>query len=191
CCPPLFPSNSRRDFGRRLARQVLDDSVAFYRLLPGQPHARVHGHVMGNRDWSTHNASDRIVPDLFGRRRHQTMRVSQCRRSIWRFEQTFALQNVWLVLLLHQRRLLHLFDSLSMAPCESEVGARLGVWNSRHSDGYRYFVLLGRSQENGARAACRPRLFEGNIQQGGSSYAWPDRDGLRFHFGFLGALGNE
>ena len=175
--------------GRRLARQILDDSVAFYRLLPGQPHARVHGHVMGNRDWSTHNASDRIVPDLFGRRRHQTMRVGQCRRSIWRFEQTFALQNVWLVLFLDQRRLLHLFDSLSVAPCESEVGTRLGVWNSRHRDGDRHFVLLGRSQENGPRAACRPRLFERNIQQGRSHYAWLVSQWFTFLFWSSGRFG--
>ena len=66
----LFPSNSRRDPGRRFSRQILDDSVAFDCLLPGQPHARVHGHVVGNRHRTTHNASDRIVPDLFGRRRH-------------------------------------------------------------------------------------------------------------------------
>ena len=39
--------------------------------------------------------------------------------------------------------------------------------------------------------ASRPQLFERNIQQGRSPYAWADRDGLRFHFGFLGALGNE
>jgi len=39
----------------------------FNRLLHGQPHARVHGHVVGNRDRSTHNASNRIVPDLFRR----------------------------------------------------------------------------------------------------------------------------
>jgi len=41
--------------------KILDDSVAFNRLLHGQPHARVHGHVVGNRDRSTHNASNRIV----------------------------------------------------------------------------------------------------------------------------------
>jgi hypothetical protein len=68
-------------------------------------------------------------------------------------------------------------------------GDRLGVWNSRHSDGYRYFVLLGRSQENGARAACRPQLFERNIQQGRSSHAWPNRNGLRFSFWFSGRFG--
>jgi hypothetical protein len=50
-----------------------------------------------------------------------------------------------------------------MASFKSEVGAGLGVRNSRHRDGYRDFVLLGRSQENGARAAGRPRLPERNV----------------------------
>jgi len=85
----------------------------------------------------------------------------------------------------------YLFASLSMAPCEIRSGARLGVWNSRHSDGYRYFVLLGRSQENGARAACRPQLFERNIQQGRTYDPCSYRNGLRFYFGLLGTLGNE
>ena len=59
------------------------------------------------------------------------------------------------------------------------------------SDGYRDLVLLGRSQENGARAAGRPQLFERNIQQGRSYHPCSYRNGLRFYFGLLGALGNE
>jgi dipeptide/tripeptide permease len=47
-------------------------------------------------------------------------------RSVRRIEQASALKDVWLVLFLDQRRLLHLFDSLSMAPCESEVGDQVG-----------------------------------------------------------------
>src|SRR6478736_4842374 len=30
-----------------------------------------------------------------------------------------------------------------MAAGKSEMGTRLGVWNSRHRDGYRYFIFLG------------------------------------------------
>ena len=36
-----------------------------------------------------------------------------------------------------------------------------------------------------------PQLFERNIQQGRSYHARSDRNGLRFYFGVLGALGNE
>ena len=39
--------------------------------------------------------------------------------------------------------------------------------------------------------ACRPQLFERNIQQGRSYHPCSYRNGLRFYFGFLGALGNE
>ena len=39
-----------------------------------------------------------LTSDLFGRRRHQTMRVGQRRRSVWRIEQASAFEDVWLVL---------------------------------------------------------------------------------------------
>src|SRR4029077_19547009 len=119
------------------------------------------------------------------------MRVGQRWRSVWRIEQASALKNVWLVLFFHQRWFVYLFHPLSMAPCESQVRARMGIWNSRHSDGYRYFVLLGRSQENGACAAGWPWLFASNIQPRGSSHVGSHRDGLRVHPGLLGTLGNE
>ena len=66
-----------------LLGKYLDDSIALDRLLPGQPHARVHGNILGNCHRAAHHARDRIVSDLFGRRRHQTMRVGQRRRSVW------------------------------------------------------------------------------------------------------------
>ena len=67
----------------------------------------------------------------------------------------------------------------------------MGIWNPRYSDGYRYFILLGRSRQNGARAAGGSWLFASNIQSRRSRYARQNRDGLCFYFGLLGALGNE
>ena len=72
-----------------------------------------------------------------------------------------------------------------------EVGSWLGIWNSRYRNVDRDFILLGRSQQNGACAAGGARLLARNFQQGRSHYPRSDRDGLRFHFSFLGALGNE
>ena len=67
----------------------------------------------------------------------------------------------------------------------------MGVWNSRHRDVDRDIVLLGRSQENGARAAGGTWLFARNFQSRRSHHSCPDRDGLCFYFGFLGTLGDE
>jgi len=49
------------------------------------------------------------------------------------------------------------FISSILCPCSLRIrsGDPVGIWNSRHSDGHRYFVLLGRSQENGPRAGRR------------------------------------
>src|SRR5438309_1374743 len=55
----------------------------------------------------------------------------------------------------------------------------MGIWNPRHNDVNRYFVFLGRSQQNGARAPRGTRLFARNIQPRGPHYAPQDRDGLR------------
>src|ERR1700736_1061793 len=121
------------------------------------------------------------------------MRLGQRRRPIRRIEQTSSLENVWLVLFFDKRRLLHFFDSLSLASRQSEIWSWLGVWNSRYCNVDRDFVLLGRSQQDGPRAAGGDYFFfwPRNVQQGRSSYARPDRDGLLFHFVFLGAVGNE
>src|SRR2546430_13139231 len=67
----------------------------------------------------------------------------------------------------------------------------MGVWNSGRGDVDRDFVLLGRSQKNGACAASGAWLFARNIQPRGPHHARPNRDGLCFHFGLLGTLGNE
>ena len=191
CFRRLFPSDSRRDYRRRLARQILDHPVAFDRLLLWQPHTCLNGHFLGNCHWATDDARNRIDAYLFGRWRHQTMRVGERWRSIWRLEQASAFKDVWLVLFLDQRRLLHFFASLSLASQESEVRTGMGVWNPWNRDVDRDFVLLGRSQENGARAAGGTWLSARNIQQGRSHHARANRNGLRFHFGFLGLVGNE
>ena len=78
-----------------------------------------------------------------------------------------------------------------MAARESEVRSRLGVWNSRNRDDDRHSLLLGRAQQDGPRAASRPRLLKRNFQQGRSSHARSHCNGVCFHFSFLGALGNE
>ena len=80
------------------------------------------------------------------------MRVGERWRSIWRIEQTSAVENVWLVLFLDQRRLFHFFASLSLASRQSEVRTGMGIWNPWDCDVDRDFVFLGRSQKNGARA---------------------------------------
>src|SRR4026207_54908 len=67
----------------------------------------------------------------------------------------------------------------------------MGIWNPWDRDVDRDFVFLGRSQKNGARASGWARLSSRNIQQRGSHHAGTNRDGLRFHFGFLGLVGNE
>ncbi len=61
------------------------------------------------------DARNRIDVDLFRRGRHQTMRIGQRWRSVWRLEQASAVENVWLVLFLDQRGLFHFFASLSLA----------------------------------------------------------------------------
>src|SRR4030095_15243744 len=135
-------------------------------------------HDWGKRHCPAHNASHRTVLNLFGRRWNQAVRVRERWRSIRRIEQTFALENVWLVLFFHQCRFIYFFDSLSMVSFESEVGTGLGVWNSRHSDGYRYFVLLEWPQKNGTRAASGSRLSARNVQSQRSAHAGEDRHGL-------------
>ena len=120
--------------------------------------------VVGNWHRPAHDAGRRVVPDLFGRRRNQTVRVSERGRSIRRIEQTSALENVWLVLFFDQRWFVHLLNPLSLASGQSEVRTRLGVWNSGYRDGDCHFVFLGRSQKNGPRGAGRSRLFKRNFQ---------------------------
>ncbi len=51
---------------------------------------------VGNR--AAHDAGDRTDSHLFGRGRHQTMRLGQRWRSVWRIEQASAFKDVWLVL---------------------------------------------------------------------------------------------
>src|SRR5438034_9796911 len=155
----LLSPDSWRDHCRRSVRQILDHPVALARLLPGQSYARLHGHFLGSCHRATADARNRIVPDLFGRRWNQAVCLGQRWRSVRRIEQASAIKDVWLVLFLDQRGIFHFLDPLSVVACESEVRSRLGVWNSRHSDGHRYFVFLGRPQENGARAASGDYFF--------------------------------
>ena len=43
-------------------------------------------------------------------RRHQAMRLGECRRPVWRIEQAPPLEGIWLVLLLDQRGLVRVYD---------------------------------------------------------------------------------
>src|SRR5947209_4012813 len=78
-----------------------------------------------------------------------------------------------------------------MASGEAELGAGLGIWNSWNRDAYRNSVFLGWPPQNGSCCTARPRLFERNLQQRGTSHDRPNCDGFLFHFVLLGALGNE
>src|SRR5438477_12457352 len=105
------------------------------------------------------------------------MCVGQRRRSIWRIKQTFALKDVRLVLFLDQRRLVYLVDSLPVAARESEVGTRLGVWNSRNRHVDRDSVFLGRPQQNGSCRAGRTWLSDRNVEQRSTHHAPTNRPG--------------
>src|SRR5213593_2472955 len=51
-------------------------------------------YCLGNCSGTTNYARNRTGADLFGCRWHQTMRIGQCWRSVWRIEQASAFKNV-------------------------------------------------------------------------------------------------
>jgi len=95
----------------------------FNRLLHGQPHARVHWPRRGE---SRLGQRTMLAIGLFliclGAGGIKPCVSANVGDQFGESKQASALENVWLVLFLHQRRLFHFFASLSLAPCESEVG---------------------------------------------------------------------
>ena len=67
---------------------------------------------------------DRSVPDRLGRGWDQAVCVRKCRRPIRGIEQTPALEDVWLVLFLHQRRFVYLDHSLPALLANPNWGPR-------------------------------------------------------------------
>ncbi len=169
--------------------QILDDSVAFDRLLPGQPHARVHGHdlwgiAIGQRTMlaiglfliclgagGIKPCVSANVGDQFGESNKHLL------------SKMFG----WFYLSINAGSFISSLCPWLLA--NPKYGARLGVWNSRHRNANRYFVFLGRSQENGARAAGRPWLFERNIQQRRSDHSRSGSRWFTFLFWFSGRFG--
>ncbi len=72
---------------------------------------------------------------------------------------------------------------------ESEVRTGMGIWNPWDRDVDRDFVLLGRSQENGSRAAGWTWLFPRNVQQRRSHHACAESRWFTFSFWFFGRCG--
>src|SRR5438132_9557160 len=119
------------------------------------------------------------------------MRFGERRGPIWRVEQTPAFENVRLVLFFDQCRVLYFHASLSLAPFQPALWAALGFWYSRRSHVDRDIIFLGWPHKDGPRPAGRPWLLARNIQSPVSRNPCPYRHGLRIHFVFLGALGDE
>ena len=134
-------------------------------------------------------SAHRAGADRVRLRRHQAVRLGQCRRPVWRVEQAPALEGFWLVLFLDQRRLVHLHHCLSRSFSTIPVSAALGFWPPGRRDGDRDDFLLARPQEIRPYPAGRSRISEANSSAGKASAPLAGSRSSMFSWRFSGRSG--